>query len=88
MSLIQYENRFILFNIGHGSFDDGITIWFAFRLLGIGLELDFTTRTYFVKPKPWRIVVGNFYDSYGNQYLWNSLRVFRTKHNGKLDKEA
>ena len=79
----------MLFNIGHNSFDDGIAIWFAFRILGVGLELDFSTRTWFVKPKPWRIVVGKFYEPKEDRYLWTSLRVFRTKgYKHKLNKEA
>ena len=80
MKIFKVHNRFILFNIGHNSFDDGMVIWFAFRILGIGLELDFTTRKYFIsKGRTWGIVIGKFYDSFANQYLYNSIRVPRTK---------
>ncbi len=79
MKIFKIHNKFILINIGYNSFNDGKSIWFTFRIFGIGLEIDFSTRKWFVKSKTWRIIVGKFYDSFANQYTWNSLRVFKTK---------
>tara|TARA_R100000773_G_C4218680_1_gene117166 strand:+ start:1177 stop:1431 length:255 start_codon:yes stop_codon:yes gene_type:complete len=80
MKIFKIHNKFILINIGYNLFNDGKTIWFTFRIFGVGLEIDITTRKYFItNNKNCQIVLGKFYDSFPNQYLWNSLRVFKTK---------